>query len=235
MKWNVVVVVVHSRIVFARSTSFPLSEGRFFICEARFFIWKGFDFPRRKGGEEFSIIIIAASSSEWTGYLLKFWWFLSSETGDVILFYFYGRKLQVRREFFLCSVLDCSSLVLGWRLHSRRNEGLETGYLFFGRKLQVSQEFFHWSVLVVLLWSLVTSFVIIMIVDLIHWRFSTSLLIAFTIIKENFSAIAAATGKLLVLVLLDWEAKKQNQNKKKNCLSVRRFQVDPGAVASLAF
>ena len=153
MKWNVVVVVVHSRIVFARSTSFPLSEGRFFICEARFFIWKGFDFPRRKGGEEFSIIIIAASSSEWTGYLLKFWWFLSSETGDVILFYFYGRKLQVSREFF------------------------------------------RWSVLVVLLWSLVTSFVIIMIVDLIPLGVSVvSLLIAFTIIKENFSAIAAATG-----------------------------------------
>ena len=193
MKWNVVVVVVHSRIVFARSTSFPLSEGRFFICEARFFIWKGFDFPRRKGGEEFSIIIIAASSSEWTGYLLKFWWFLSSETGDVILFYFYGRKLQVSREFF------------------------------------------RWSVLVVLLWSLVTSFVIIMIVDLIPLGVSVvSLLIAFTIIKENFSAIAAATGKLLVLVLLDWEAKNKTRTKRKIVFLLEDSRSIQVMVASLA-
>ena len=140
-------VVVHSVSYLLRSTSFPLSEGRYFIFEGRFFLWKGFDFPCRKGGEEFSIIIIAASSSEWTGYLLKFWSFLSSETGGAILFYFYGRKLQVSREFFLWSVL----VVLLWSLVEdfilAGMKVLRRDIFFYGRKLQVSREFFLCSVL----------------------------------------------------------------------------------------
>ena len=104
MKWNVVVVVcslpyriclVRRHFLWVKVVSSSLkvvsSSERVLI----FLVGKVVKSSR--------FIIIAASSSEWTGYLLKFWSFLSSETGDVILFYFYGRKLQVRREFFLCS------------------------------------------------------------------------------------------------------------------------------------